>query len=96
MGKSKKHLHTYDRYRGKWLDVTIGVVLIVLQSILSVLQDIGEEIFMQTTDFPATLMLGLEGLYAFSVFFIVYVTIGSVLVHPNPERDHCWDGRVRG
>mmetsp|Transcript_16639 Transcript_16639/g.35955 ORF Transcript_16639/g.35955 Transcript_16639/m.35955 type:complete len:477 (-) Transcript_16639:2476-3906(-) len=60
-------------------DVTIGVVLIVLQSVLSVLQDIGEEIFMQATDFPATMMLGLEGLYGFCIGLIIYVTVGDRL-----------------
>ena len=56
----------------------IGVVLIVIQSILSVMQDIFEEIFM-ATDFPATLMLGLEGLYGFCIGLIVYLTVGNQL-----------------
>mmetsp|Transcript_16637 Transcript_16637/g.35945 ORF Transcript_16637/g.35945 Transcript_16637/m.35945 type:complete len:440 (-) Transcript_16637:2476-3795(-) len=60
-------------------DVMIGVVLIVLQSILSVLQDVMEEIFMQGTDFPATMMLGMEGLYGFCIGLIIYVTVGDRL-----------------
>lgn len=60
-------------------DATIGVILIILQSTLSVLQDIGEEIFMQACDFPATMMLGMEGLYGVSVGFIIYITVGDKL-----------------
>ena len=58
-------------------NVTIGVILIILQSILSVLQDIGEEIFMQATTFPAMMMLGMEGLYGFVIGLIIYATIGN-------------------
>ena len=64
--------------RGK-SDATIGIILIILQATLSVLQDIGEEIFMQACDFPATMMLGMEGLYGFCVGFIIYVTFGNKL-----------------
>mmetsp|Transcript_12871 Transcript_12871/g.25907 ORF Transcript_12871/g.25907 Transcript_12871/m.25907 type:complete len:247 (-) Transcript_12871:2564-3304(-) len=58
-------------------NVTVGVILIILQSILSVLQDIGEEIFMQATTFPAMMMLGMEGLYGFVIGLIIYATIGN-------------------
>lgn len=61
-------------------DAMIGVVLIILQSILSVLQDLGEEIFMQATDFPATMMLGMEGLYGFCIGLIIYSTVGDQLM----------------
>ncbi|KAL3798927.1 hypothetical protein ACHAW5_001654, partial [Stephanodiscus triporus] len=61
---------------GSASDATIGVVLIFLQSTLSVLQDIGEEIFMQAADFPATKMLGMEGSYGFCVGLVAYATIG--------------------
>ena len=60
-------------------EVTIGVILIVLQSVLSVLQDIGEEIFMQADRFPATMMLGMEGLYGFCIGLIIYITLGEYL-----------------
>jgi hypothetical protein len=40
----------------------IGNVLIFGQCVFSVLQDLSEEIFMQEADFPATLLLGMEGL----------------------------------
>jgi hypothetical protein len=55
-------------------DATIGIILIILQLMLSVLQDIGEASFMQATDFPATKMLRMEGLYGFCVGLIVYGT----------------------
>lgn len=58
-------------------NVTIGVILIILQSILSVLQDIGEEIFLQATTFPAMMMLGMEGLYGFVIGLVIYSTIGN-------------------
>ena len=41
----------------------IGNVLILGQCLFSVLQDLSEEIFMQESNFPATLLLGLEGLF---------------------------------
>ncbi|KAL7449225.1 hypothetical protein ACHAWC_003233 [Mediolabrus comicus] len=66
-------------------NVTIGVILIILQSILSVLQDLCEEIFMQATTFPAMKMLGLEGLYGFFIGLIIYYidnTISTVIHTP--------------
>jgi len=60
-------------------DVMLGVILIILQSILSVLQDIAEEIFMQAADFPPTMMLGMEGLYGFFIGLIIYFSIGDKL-----------------
>ncbi|KAL3808276.1 hypothetical protein ACHAXA_001165 [Cyclostephanos tholiformis] len=60
-------------------DATIGVVLIIIQTIFSVLQDIGEEIFMQVADFPATKMLGMEGFYGLVLGLIVYVAFGDKL-----------------
>jgi hypothetical protein len=56
-------------------DATISVALIVLQSTLSVLQDVGEEIFMQSANFPATKMLGMEGVYGFVVGVVAYAVI---------------------
>ena len=57
----------------------IGVILIILQSILSVLQDTAEEIFMQAAEFPPTLMLGMEGLYGLCIGLIIYVSLGDKL-----------------
>lgn len=60
-------------------EVMIGVVLILVQSVLSVLQDLAEEIFMQAADFPATMMLGIEGIYGFVVGALIYSTVGGTL-----------------
>ena len=88
-----------SKMNGGTNDVMIGVILIVLQSILSVLQDIGEEIFMQASDFPATMMLGLEGFYGFTVGLIAYMTIGdrfgiedidSTMAVLNENKTLCW------
>ena len=57
-------------------DATIGFALILLQLTLSVLhQDVVEEICMQSADFPATEMLGMEGAYG-SVLSFVAVFVG--------------------
>jgi len=60
-------------------DVALGVILIISQSILSVLQDIAEEIFMQAADFPPTMMLGMEGTYGLLIGLIIYFLIGGKL-----------------
>lgn len=81
--KSMKSQSSDDGSRGNLdsgtPDVMIGVFLIVLQSMLSALQDIGEEIFIQATNFPATLFLGMEGLYGFSVGLVLYLSVGNQL-----------------
>jgi len=41
----------------------IGDVLIIGQCIMSVIQDIAEEIFMQESDFPPALLPGMEGCF---------------------------------
>lgn len=41
----------------------IGNVLIFGQCLFSVLQDLSEEIFMQESNFPSTLLLGMEGIF---------------------------------
>lgn len=57
----------------------IGIVLIVGQCILSVLQDIAEEIFMQSAEFPPTLLLGMEGLFGFLFALILFFALGGPL-----------------
>lgn len=89
---NSKHPEEYDESNAEGSDddnnsrtihtksqVTIGVILIVVQSIFSALQDIGEEIFIQAADFSALMMLGMEGLYGFCIGLIIYVTIGDHL-----------------
>lgn len=41
----------------------IGDVLIIGQCVMSVIQDMTEELFMHESEFPATLLLGMEGLF---------------------------------
>jgi hypothetical protein len=60
-------------------DHTIGNCLIIGQSIMSVLQDITEETFMHETDFPATLLLGMEGLYGLLFFGIINLIVAPFL-----------------
>lgn len=44
-------------------DVLISTSLIIGQCVMSVCQDMAEELFMQETEFPATLLLGMEGVF---------------------------------
>lgn len=60
-------------------DQTIGIALIFGQSILSVLQDITQEFFLQEAQFPPLLMLGLLGLSALSIAVIVYFPLATAL-----------------
>jgi hypothetical protein len=66
-----------NNYNGGKEDAMIGVILIILQSFLSVLQDLAEEIFMQAASFPPTMMLGMEGSYGLVLGLIIYFTIGD-------------------
>lgn len=50
----------------------IGNLLIFGQCVFSVLQDLSEEIFMQEADFPATLLLGMEGLFGLTFGVPIY------------------------
>jgi len=55
----------------------IGNLLIVGQCIFSVLQDLSEEIFMQEANFPATLLLGMEGLFGLAFGLPIYLFFSS-------------------
>jgi drug/metabolite transporter (DMT)-like permease len=60
----------------------IGLLLIVGQCIMSVMQDTAEEVFIQASDFPPTLLLGMEGFFG--------IIIGSILwalIQPPPQLD---------
>ncbi len=70
----------------EWNYSLFGLFLIILQSILSVSQDMTEEIFMQAADFPPTLMLGLEGAYGLVFGLILYFTIGAKSGVEDPSR----------
>jgi drug/metabolite transporter (DMT)-like permease len=70
-----------SRQKHQW----IGVLLIVGQSVMSVLQDLSEEILMQETEFPATLLLGLEGLFGLVIGSIFYFPLAAQLGEPISE-----------
>jgi len=77
-GSSSESIEKHDTR-----DVTIGVILIVIQSILSVFQDLSEELFMQASgsEVPATQMLGVEGFYGFAIGAIIYTAAAPHLTH---------------
>jgi drug/metabolite transporter (DMT)-like permease len=60
----------------------IGVLLIAGQSVMSVLQDLSEEILMQEAEFPATLLLGLEGLFGLVIGSVFYFPLAAQLGEP--------------
>jgi drug/metabolite transporter (DMT)-like permease len=65
---------------------TIGNLFILGQSIMSVLQDITEEIFLQKADFPATLLLGMEGVIGLvlgGLLYFVSMMIGGGALFDN-------------
>ena len=54
-------------------DIWISTLLIIGQCIMSVLQDLAEEVFMQEAHVPATLLLGMEGLFGLLLGIPVYL-----------------------
>ena len=69
-------------------NLTAGLLLIVGQCIMSVCQDMAEELFMQEAQFPATLLLGFEGLFGLTFGLIVYVPIAPLFGEdPSETRD---------
>eukprot|EP00587_Corethron_hystrix_P005019 CAMPEP_0113331288 /NCGR_PEP_ID=MMETSP0010_2-20120614/22379_1 /TAXON_ID=216773 ORGANISM="Corethron hystrix, Strain 308" /NCGR_SAMPLE_ID=MMETSP0010_2 /ASSEMBLY_ACC=CAM_ASM_000155 /LENGTH=496 /DNA_ID=CAMNT_0000194485 /DNA_START=153 /DNA_END=1640 /DNA_ORIENTATION=- /assembly_acc=CAM_ASM_000155 len=57
----------------------IGNLLIVGQCFFSVIQDLAEEVFLQETDFPATLLLGMEGAFGFLFGIPIYFCLAAKL-----------------
>lgn len=51
----------------------VGNLLILGQCVFSVLQDLSEEVFMQEAEFPATLLLGMEGLFGLMFGVPIYL-----------------------
>ena len=75
----RESLENIDEKQSSQKDITIGIVLIIGQSILSVLQDIAEELFMQASDFPPTLMSGMEGAFGLVFGLLLYFICGKRL-----------------
>jgi hypothetical protein len=57
----------------------IGILLILGQSVMSVIQDLTEEVFMQEAAFPPALLVGMEGAYGIAIAIILYFPIAPLL-----------------
>lgn len=57
----------------------IGILLILGQSVMSVIQDLTEEVFMQEAAFPPALLVGMEGAYGLVIAVILYFPIAPLL-----------------
>jgi len=55
----------------------IGISLVVARSIVAVFQDLSEELFMQASDFPPTLLLGFEGIFGLIFGFFLFFFYGE-------------------
>jgi len=70
-----------DDERQSSTDALIGFAFVLGKVLSSVLQDMSEELFMQETNFPATLLLGLEGcaglLLSVPLYFLVGPYVGE-------------------
>jgi len=60
-------------------DQVIGILLILGQSIMSVFQDLSEELFMQEAAFPPALLVGMEGGYGLIIALILYFPIAPLM-----------------
>jgi drug/metabolite transporter (DMT)-like permease len=67
----------------------IGILLIVGQCIMYVLQDLSEELFMQEAHFPPMLLLGMEGLFGLVIGSTLYFPLAykSVIVLSSSEEE---------
>ena len=61
------------------IDRLIGIVLIVGQCLVSVVQDILEEVFVQVGDFPALLLVAVEGFVGLVVGLAIYYPASKIL-----------------
>jgi len=66
----------------------IGHFLIFGQCIMSVLQDLAEELFMQEAQFPATLLLGMEGFFGLVFGIFCYYPLAPFL---GEDPSKSWD-----
>jgi hypothetical protein len=57
----------------------LGTLLVVGQCVMSVMQDIAEEVFMDEAGFPATLLLGMEGLFGLVFGVLLYLPLARTL-----------------
>eukprot|EP00578_Thalassiosira_sp_NH16_P006829 CAMPEP_0181115524 /NCGR_PEP_ID=MMETSP1071-20121207/21476_1 /TAXON_ID=35127 /ORGANISM="Thalassiosira sp., Strain NH16" /LENGTH=551 /DNA_ID=CAMNT_0023199733 /DNA_START=56 /DNA_END=1711 /DNA_ORIENTATION=+ len=64
---------------------TIGIMLILGQSVMSVFQDLAEELFMQEADFPPALLVGMEGSIGLVMALILYFPIAPLLGYSHSD-----------
>ncbi|KAK1735288.1 putative solute carrier family 35 member F6 [Skeletonema marinoi] len=75
----------------------IGILLILGQSVMSVIQDLTEEVFMQETAFPPPLLVGMEGAYGIVIALILYFPIAPLLgENPSDVASSLSEGNVIG
>ena len=61
----------------------LGMLFVILKVIMGVAKGLAQELFMQVALFPATLLLGLEGVYGVLISLPLYFALGPRLVyHP--------------
>eukprot|EP00804_Cyclotella_cryptica_P013478 CCRYP_005195-RA/>CCRYP_005195-RA protein AED:0.36 eAED:0.36 QI:822/1/1/1/1/1/2/66/493 len=68
-----------DDYISSNKDILTGTMLILGQSIMSVSQDLSEELFMQEADFPPALLVGMEGLFGLVIACVLYFPASPLL-----------------
>ena len=75
-----KNVADDETYDGSTVDKQIiGILLILGQSVMSVIQDLTEEVFMQEAAFPPALLVGMEGAYGLVIAVILYFPIAPLL-----------------
>lgn len=60
-------------------NVLLGNLLIVGQCVMSVTQDMAEELFIDEAGFPATLLLGMEGLFGLCFGLLLYYPLAHMI-----------------
>jgi hypothetical protein len=75
----------------------IGILLILGQSVMSVIQDLTEEVFMQEAAFPPALLVGMEGACGIAIAIILYFPIAPLLgENPSDVASSLCQGDVIG
>mmetsp|Transcript_31292 Transcript_31292/g.64442 ORF Transcript_31292/g.64442 Transcript_31292/m.64442 type:complete len:456 (-) Transcript_31292:84-1451(-) len=78
-------------------DQVIGIVLIFGQSVMSVIQDLSEELFMQEGGVPPALLMGMEGLYGLIFGLVFYIPIAPFLgEQPSDVANDLKNGKMIG
>lgn len=75
----------------------VGILLILGQSVMSVIQDLTEEVFMQEAAFSPALLVGMEGAYGIVIAIILYFFIAPLLgENPSDVANSLSQGGVIG